>query len=260
MRAKDSVSAGKEIRAIQSLQKLEHPYLVRIFQVWSIPGYIVICMELADGSLLDLLKAYDQEYQSGVSPEHICLFLGQAADAIDFLNARTHMHEGRLVGYQHLDIKPNNILLFGEVAKLADFGLAAVQSQPYSQRKPVGTVEFAATEIFDGKVTDFSDQYSLAVTYCLLRGRYLPFSNTPKTFSSTPRSIRGSFLRPEADLSMLTDAEKPIIARALSPTPSNRWPNCVTMMKALTKTFDLPSPPAGPGNHGRSNADEPGPH
>ena len=32
-------------------------------RVWSAPGYIVISMELADASLLDLLDAYQTEYK-----------------------------------------------------------------------------------------------------------------------------------------------------------------------------------------------------
>ena len=44
--------------------------------------------------------------------------------ALDFLNARQHNLEGRRVGFQHSDVKPNNILIVGDVAKLTDHGLA----------------------------------------------------------------------------------------------------------------------------------------
>src|SRR5262249_356217 len=50
----NSSAATKEIRAIQNLRQLRHPGLVHIESVWSQPGHVVICMELAEGSLTDL--------------------------------------------------------------------------------------------------------------------------------------------------------------------------------------------------------------
>src|SRR5438034_560951 len=52
----DGHSSPREIRAIQAVRSLQHPNLVRIDQVWCHQGYIVVCMELADGSLQDLLE------------------------------------------------------------------------------------------------------------------------------------------------------------------------------------------------------------
>ena len=40
---------------------LDHPYLVKTNGVWSVPGYIVIDMELADATLLDLMLLYHND-------------------------------------------------------------------------------------------------------------------------------------------------------------------------------------------------------
>jgi serine/threonine protein kinase len=226
MYAVDSCHAGVEVRALQSMQRLYHPNLLRTHNVWSLPGHIVISMDLADGSLQDLFFAYLDEYGTPLPPDQVCLYLTQAAEGIDFLNHRQHMHDGKRVGYQHGDIKPSNLLIFGDTVKLADFGLAVPMAQSRSQRLPVGTVQFAAAEMFQGCVTDQSDQYALAVSYCLLRGGRVPFTDSP-------RSFRIPYIRPAPDLSMLAECERPIMARALHPSPLNRWPSCRAMMEAL---------------------------
>ena len=50
-----------EVRALQAIRKLNHPNLLRIEQIWCCAGYLVIAMELADGSLMDLLDISIQD-------------------------------------------------------------------------------------------------------------------------------------------------------------------------------------------------------
>ena len=63
-----------------------HPNLVRIAQVWCQPGYVVVAMEVADGSLADLLDGYQLEFNTPIPPEELCGYMLQAADALDFLH------------------------------------------------------------------------------------------------------------------------------------------------------------------------------
>jgi serine/threonine protein kinase len=224
----DSLAASKEIRSIQALRQLEHPNLIRIDQVWCHLGYIIIAMEIAEGSLLDLLEAYLAEFNTPIVPEQVCMHLAQVAEGLDFLNTRQHMLEGQRVAFQHCDIKPSNLLLFGETVKISDFGLASPTSAMLKFHRRAGTHDYAAPEIFQGRLSDWTDQYALAVTYCLLRGGRLPFTDTPATFSR-------SYVRPAPDLTMLPEAERPIVARALSSVPQNRWPSCKEFIAQLAK-------------------------
>jgi serine/threonine-protein kinase len=232
MHNRDPVVAAKEVRAIQSMKEIRHPYLVRIDQVWSLPGHVVFSMELAEGSLMDLLYAYYAEFHGPMEPGPLCRYMAQAAEAIDFLNARHHVVDGNRLGFQHGDIKPSNILVFGDTVKLADFGLAVPMSVPRVNRAPCGTVHFAAPEVFQGCLTDRSDQYSLAVSYCLLRGGRLPFTDSPPSF-------REAYVRPAPDLTMLPDAERPAIARALSLVPQDRWVNCLALVDNLARIHSV---------------------
>jgi serine/threonine protein kinase, bacterial len=224
----DNLPAAQEVRSIQLVRPLRHPNLVHIEQVSCSRGYVVVTMDLADGSLLDLLEAYETEFQTPLVPHDVCNYLGQVARALDFLNSRQHLIDGQRVGIQHCDIKPTNLLLFGEKVKLSDFGLASVTGSPMKSHRRAGTLDYAAPEVFQGRLTDWTDQYALAVTYCQLRGGQLPFPEPPRGFQQ-------SYVRPKADLSMLPPAEQQVIVRALDPVPQDRWPSCGELMAQLSR-------------------------
>lgn len=195
-------------------------------QVISDVGCIIVAMELADGSLLDLLGKYREATGDPIVPDVLCLYLAQAAQALDFLNGHNHQFQGQRVGFQHCDIKPSNLLLFDDVIKVCDFGLATATGAMVRMHRRAGTLQFAPPEVFQGRLSDWTDQYSLGVTYVHLRTGQLPFSDTPDSFHR-------DYIRSAPDLSMLPEAERPIIARALSPTPQNRWPSCAELIDRL---------------------------
>jgi serine/threonine protein kinase len=229
MPAMDSLAASKEIRSIRAVSALEHPNLIRIEQVWCQPGFVVIAMELADGSLLDLLDAYISEFRTPIVGEQVCMYLAQAAAGIDYMNSRQHLVDGVRVGIQHCDIKPSNLLLLGDVVKVADYGLASPTSTTLKFHRRAGTLDYTAPEVFQGRLSDWTDQYSLGVSYCVLRGGRLPFRDTPAKFEK-------NFVRSAPpDLSMLPVAEQPIVQRALSHTPQDRWPSCREFISRLSK-------------------------
>ena len=224
----EKTPSALEVRSIQLVRPLRHSHLVHIEQVSCSRGYVVVTMDLADGSLLDLLEAYQTEFHTPLVPHDVCNYLSQAAKAIDFLNSRQHVIDGQRVGIQHCDVKPTNLLLFGEKVKVSDFGLASVTGSPMKSHRRAGTLDYAAPEVFQGRLTDWTDQYALAVSYCQLRGGRFPFPETP-------RSFQPSYVRPKPDLSMLPPAEQRVIVRALDPVPQDRWPSCGELMAQLTR-------------------------
>jgi serine/threonine protein kinase len=224
----DSLAAARELRAIQAIRRLQHPNLVHIGQVWAIAGYLVIAMELAEGSLHDLLDVHQEAFGTPLAPEQVCEYLTQAACALDFLNERQHPVNGQVMAFQHCDVKPSNLLLFNDTVKLCDFGLSAALASALTPHRRAGTPAYTAPELFHDRLSRYSDQYSLAMTYCKLRGDRMPFSGTTATLDEEP-------VRPAPDLSMLSPAERPVIARALSPAPPNRWPSCGVLMARLTE-------------------------
>jgi serine/threonine protein kinase len=232
-----------ETRILQAVQKLRHPNLLRIDAVWSIPGYIVIAMELADGSLFDLLDIYQREYKRPLAAELTVNYLRQAASALDFLNAQRHTYERRQVGFLHRDVKPSNLLLVGEKVKLADFGMCIPFGGLSVQCTRAGTPDFAAPEVHRGALSESSDQYSLAVTYYYLRTGKLPFPAPPPAFERAY-----SYNRPPPDVSGVPPGEQVVLERALHLEPQLRWPSCTGLMDALQYAAlhpDLDRPAAG---------------
>lgn len=232
MPTSNTSTTARELRSVQSFQNLDHPYIVKTHDLWSVPGYIVINMELAEGTLLDLMHLYNDDLGQELDPKLLCLHLWQVAEALDFLNARRHLRDGRKVGYQHGDVKPNNILLFGDVAKLTDHGLATPTYGPTTPCSRQGTREYAAPEVFMGSISDWSDQYSLAITYFALRVGQFPFPPLPK---DVPRA----YSRPPADLTGITEPERAPLLRALNMVPQDRFPSCRDFMLAILKAHGL---------------------
>src|SRR5262245_34374696 len=101
MASRNASSSVQVMRIIQAVQKLSHRHLLHVADVLSIPDYIVVAMELADGSLLDLLDLYQSEYHNPLPAVLVAGYLKQAAMALDFLNARRHTFDGRPVGFIH---------------------------------------------------------------------------------------------------------------------------------------------------------------
>jgi len=79
----------------------------------------------------------------------------EVAEALDLMNNTYDL--------QHLDIKPQNLFLVHNHIKVADFGL--VKDMEGAQASVTGGVTpvYAAPETFEGYVSRFSDQYSLAI-------------------------------------------------------------------------------------------------
>jgi|SRR6266545_2011828 len=219
------LASAQEIRALQSIKQLKHPNLIRIDRIWAYSGHVVIAMELADGSLLDLLEVYRAEYGTCIYPHHLCGYLTQAAEALDFLNARQHHLNGQRVAVRHCDVKPSNLLVLDGVVKLADFSLASQTTSRMGYHRRAGTLAYAAPEQLQGWLSESSDQYALALTYCELRGC--------QPFPDMPPDADKDYVRPAPDLSLLTAAEARILRRALDTVPQNRWPSCLEMMERL---------------------------
>ena len=99
--------------------------------------------------------------------EELLDHLRDAADALDYMSERFSL--------QHLDIKPENLLIVGGRVKVADFGLVKdVQEATISLMGGL-TPMYAAPEVFHGHPSLHSDQYSLAIVYQEMLTGTLPF-------------------------------------------------------------------------------------
>jgi WD40 repeat protein/serine/threonine protein kinase len=235
-------SAGTvESRSLELTKQLKHPNLLAQFGAWEKDGFLIIAMELGNGTLYDRLKADASRGLSGIARPDLLEYMREAAKAIDYLNGQN---------IQHRDIKPQNLLLVGTGVKVADFGLAKLLENTVNSASGSMTPAYAAPEFFNGQATRWSDQYCLAVAYCQLRGHQLPFTG------NAAQVVAGHLTR-APDLSMLPDEERPVVARALSKEPNRRWPSCLAFVEALhgaavTQHAGHAAPPAFPPSAGIS--------
>ena len=211
-----------ELAALEQVKDLRHPHLLTLVAAWKAGGRLVIASDLADCSLADRLRQCLDAGQPGVPAEELLGYLRDAAEGLDFLHSR---------GVQHRDVKPSNLLLVGGALKVADLGLAKPVAGMEASHTGMMTFAYAAPEFFDGKVTPHSDQYSLAVSYCELRGGRLPFAGT------NARLMRGHLLD-QPDLTMLPEPERAVVSRALNKRPEQRWPSCLALAESLVTALD----------------------
>jgi serine/threonine-protein kinase len=223
----DAVPDNPELRALDVIRNIRHPHLLDIQFAVREDDTLVIAMPLCERSLNDRLRECQRGGQRGLPREELMGYMTEVGAAVDFLNEPRHEGErGHRVGIQHRDIKPHNIFIVGGSVRLADFGLAKIIGSTAASHSGSMTPHYVSPEQIDGRVSPWSDQYSLAATYVHLRTGHLPFRGTASELLS-------GHLHQEPDLLGLADGERAVVARALAKDPKKRWPNCRAFAQAL---------------------------
>jgi serine/threonine protein kinase len=182
---------------------LDHPNIVRIFQVGQHEGRHFFSMAYVDGPSLS-----DKLAEGAWAPHDAAGLVQQIADAVQYAHAR---------GVVHRDLKPQNVLLTKDgQPHVTDFGLAKRlegSSDLTSSGEILGTPSYMPPEQALGKTREIgplSDVYSLgAILYSLLTA-HPPFSAADpisilrkviETQASSPRELNP---RVDHDLETIT--------------------------------------------------------
>jgi serine/threonine-protein kinase len=227
----DTVEAGSEQRALEVLRNIRHPHLLDVQFARRVEDCLVIAMPLCDQSLMDRLQACKEQGQPGLPRDELLGYMEDLARAVDFLNEPRHLAaDGSRVGVQHRDIKPHNIFLVGGSVRLADFGVAKMVEARDASHTGAMSPHYVPPEMIEGRVTQWSDQYSLAVTYCQLRTGALPYA-----FKALNQLLY-AHLYHAPNLSVLPEKERQVVLRALAKRAEDRWPNCRALAAALKES------------------------
>jgi serine/threonine protein kinase len=206
----------------QAAGRLGHPGIVAVYDFGRDQQIAYIAMEFVQGrSLASYLSA-----KLRFTDTDIPGIMSQLLDALG------HAHEH---GVWHRDVKPSNIIMTtGGRLKVADFGIARIESQNLTQTHyMVGTPSHMAPEQFLGKPMDRRvDIYGAGVVlYQLLTGR-APFAGTTEALMY--KVVNEDPMPP----SMVEGADRPgwfdaVVARALAKRPADRFATTYEFKQAL---------------------------
>src|SRR4051812_355743 len=230
----DDARALQEMKALERVKMVRHPFLLSIEQIQDVGGELLIVMELADKNLHETLVDYQDAGRPGIPRDVLLGFLDDAAVGLDHLIEKHNL--------QHLDVKPRNLFLVADRVKVADFGLVK-QLERSSSSGLLGGVTpiYAAPVTFQNKISKHSDQYSLAVVYCELISGKRPFPG------KNIRQLALQHMSEPPDLSMLPEVDRPIVGRALAKNPDERWSSCTAFVRALSGSRDTGGGSSGSG-------------
>lgn len=232
-RAYDETNLQRLRREARALARLNHPTIVRLYDLIGSGTDLLIVMEYVPGTSLDRLRA-----STVLDPAAAVVILGDVADGLDHAHTR---------GVIHRDVKPANVLVTPSGhAKLSDFGLARLVADDTAFRTRAGTVmgtaAYMAPEqiLGDREVSQAVDAYAFAVmAYELLTGS-TPYPATgPRAqldahlFATprAPRELAPGFPEPAAAALLAGLAKEPTqratvfeIHKALAGVPTRSWP------------------------------------
>lgn len=217
----DEDRATREMKAIQRIKGVRHPFLLSIERIEVVDGQLIFVTELADSSLKDRFDQCRKEGRPGIPREELLQHLRDTADALDYMSEHHSL--------QHLDVKPENLLLVGGRIKVADFGLVKDLHEGSASMMGGLTPIYAPPEVFEGRPTKFSDQYSLAIVYQEMLSGVLPFPG------KTAAQLAAQHLNARPRMASLPEADQQVIGKGLSKNPNERYPNCRELVAALNK-------------------------
>ncbi|XP_032086315.1 LOW QUALITY PROTEIN: SNF-related serine/threonine-protein kinase-like [Thamnophis elegans] len=160
-------AAARLRREVGCMKLVQHPNVVRLYQVLETPARLYLVLELGDGGdLFDLLT----RRPGGLEEAQAKGYFAQVVHAISYCH-RLHV--------VHRDLKPENVLFFQQqgVVKLTDFGFSSCFQPGTMLATSCGSLAYSAPEILLGEEYDAPavDIWSLGVILYMLVCGHPPF-------------------------------------------------------------------------------------
>ncbi|HEX8928271.1 MAG TPA: serine/threonine-protein kinase, partial [Actinomycetota bacterium] len=246
---------ARVLREARAAARLNHPGVVTLYDVINEQGHAFIVMELINAPTLAQVVAQ----QGPLEPRRAARIGAQVAAAL----AAAHQ-----AGIVHRDVKPANVMVLGDSARLTDFGIARVKGDPKltSTGLIVGSPAYMAPEQASGAAAGpEADLWGLGATlYYAVEGRP-PFERDGQiailtaVVNDAPRAPeRAGELAPVIVALLSKDpAQRPSAAelRELLERAATAEPAAATItLPAQTVVPIDPTPPAGQENGPRLEA------
>ncbi|PRP98097.1 Serine/threonine-protein kinase StkP [Enhygromyxa salina] len=242
-------------REARVMARLEHPNVVRVYEVGNADGHLFVAMEYVDGVTLDAWLAEAPRSWAEI--------------AAVFLQAGEGLLAAHEVGIVHRDFKPNNVMveadtgasqLVGVRTRVLDFGLAGLSDAPELDDEDLdgaqaeraaedaarltmtgammGTPAYMPPEQFAGTPADHrADQFSFCVAlYEALYGAR-PFPGD--TLEALRQSVLAGDHRQPPMASGVPPWLRALVLRGLAAEPDQRWPSMRELLVELANNLDV---------------------
>jgi eukaryotic-like serine/threonine-protein kinase len=221
-------------REAQAAGRLSHPNIVAVYdygeEALADPEHVgarmaFIAMEFVEGRELSSYLSAAERF----STASITRIMSELLDALEY----SHKH-----GVVHRDIKPSNIILLADgTVKVADFGIARIESSTLTQVGTVmGSPSYMSPEQFLAQTVDGrSDLYSAGVVlYELLTGE-VPFTGS---FSNIMHRVLNEEPSPPSVLNVhLPKSIDAVLRRAMAKRPAERYQSAAEFKQAILAEF-----------------------
>ncbi|KAK9173398.1 hypothetical protein cmbei_300920 [Cryptosporidium meleagridis] len=200
------------LREVELLKKLDHPNIMKLFEILEDSSSFYIVGELYTGGEL-----FDEIIKRKRFSEH------DAARIIkQVFSGITYMHKHNIV---HRDLKPENILLESKEKdcdiKIIDFGLSTYFQQNTKMKDRIGTAYYIAPEVLRGTYDEKCDVWSAGVILYILLSGTPPFYGKNE-YDILKRVETGKYAFDLPQWRTISDDAKDLIRKMLTFHPSLR--------------------------------------
>lgn len=172
------------VENIEKIKKLKHPNLLEYISVWyeENKNKVVIITELLQGGNL---REY-RKYQKTIKVKLIKKWIKQLLSALDYLHSNDYIHH---------DVKCQNILVDRVSGNLKLGDLLCVEKLDNKKyfTKYIGTEEFMAPEVKEGKYSFKADIYSLGLTLIQLITMEKPYKEFQRKIDIYEAKKKGEY-------------------------------------------------------------------
>ncbi|XP_005093281.1 SNF-related serine/threonine-protein kinase isoform X2 [Aplysia californica] len=162
----DDISRSHLFQEVRCMKLVQHPNVVRLYEVIDTQTKLYLILELGDGDMYDYIMKHDDGLDEAVAKK----YFQQIVEAI------TYCHRLHVV---HRDLKPENVVFFNKlgIVKLTDFGFSNVFAPGKKLETSCGSLAYSAPEILLGDSYDppAVDVWSLGVILFMLVAGRAPF-------------------------------------------------------------------------------------
>jgi len=229
--SRDVIFLRRFKREAQTLEKLQHPNIVRFYGIDKDDLTVYMLMDYIDGTTLQ-----DEIFRSdgrACSQDFVLQIMKSVCSALHYAHQQ---------GQVHCDIKPGNIMINKEGGIfITDFGIARMTDAATATLVGFGTPAYMAPELVQGRdPTPLSDIYSLGVVlYEMVTSGERPFTGEQaSTTGSTSEKVRWEQVHlpppsPRQYNPHLSTDFKAIILKCLEKNPQKRYTDVLEILNAI---------------------------